>query len=386
MKATKHRFWLCALLVCMVLSVFAGITAPPAMAANISSTDWMETVPDETKLSNMSIPGTHDSCTQYVDMRYIFQCQDASVATQLIYGYRYLDMRLVLEQKHDQQTLVLKHSIARCKTSNSPFAGTLTLDDVLRDVSAFLDAHPTETVILCMKAENSKDDVAEIQKVLYQTIDKDPERWYLKNEIPTLGEVRGKIVLATRFDDKFPVGFERCGLYFGWADQGDRTVLSDPTANSVINGRETLCVQDRYNYDVGDKIPAIRTCLDSSRAADDTFFLNFTSTSGSGAVGHPKEYAKDINLDLYAYEWEAGKAYGVVIVDFGPKKIAEKIYGTNFSVTGCTPEHSKTQKPLRAERSQRLLHRPAFGSTHRLQQAVRRPRKSLHPTGCLFLR
>ena len=29
MKATKHRFWLCALLVCMVLSVFAGITAPP---------------------------------------------------------------------------------------------------------------------------------------------------------------------------------------------------------------------------------------------------------------------------------------------------------------------------------------------------------------------
>lgn len=330
MKATKHRFWLCALLVCMVLSVFAGITAPPAMAANISSTDWMETVPDETKLSNMSIPGTHDSCTQYVDMRYIFQCQDASVATQLIYGYRYLDMRLVLEKRSGQETLVLKHSIARCKTSNSPFAGTLTLDDVLRDVSAFLDAHPTETVILCMKAENSKDDVAEIQKVLYETIDKDPERWYLKNEIPTLGEVRGKIVLATRFDDKLPVGFEHCGLYFGWADQGDRTVLSDPTADSVINGRETLCVQDRYNYDVDDKITAIHTCLDNSQAAENTFFLNFTSTSGSGKVGHPKEYAKRINLDLYDYDWQAGTAYGVVIVDFAPKKIAEKIYQTNF--------------------------------------------------------
>ena len=332
MKATKHRFWLCALLVCMVLSVFAGITAPPAMAANISSTDWMETVPDETKLSNMSIPGTHDSCTQYVDMRYIFQCQDASVATQLIYGYRYLDMRLVLEQKHDQQTLVLKHSIARCKTSNSPFAGTLTLDDVLRDVSAFLDAHPTETVILCMKAENSKDDVAEIQKVLYQTIDKDPERWYLKNEIPTLGEVRGKIVLATRFDDKFPVGFERCGLYFGWADQGDRTVLSDPTADSVINGRETLCVQDRYNYDTDDKnrTPSTPVSGQTVRRRRTRFFLNFTSTSGSGKVGHPKEYAKRINLDLYDYDWQAGTAYGVVIVDFAPKKIAEKIYQTNF--------------------------------------------------------
>ena len=177
MKATKHRFWLCAQLVCMVLSVLAGNTSPTAMAANISSTDWMETVPDETKLSNMSIPGTHDSCTQYEDMRYNFQCQDASVATQLIYGYRYLDMRLVLEQKHAQQPLVLKHSIARCKTSNSPFAGTLTLDDVLRDVSAFLDAHPTETVILSMKAENNKADDAEHQKDLYQKIEKEPKRW-----------------------------------------------------------------------------------------------------------------------------------------------------------------------------------------------------------------
>lgn len=330
MTDIKRRLLACALLMCMMVCVFAGLAATSAEAADVRAVNWMENVPDETKLSSMSIPGTHDSCTQNVDMRYFFQCQDASIATQLKYGYRYLDMRLVLEKRSGQETLVLKHNIARCKVSDSPFSRTLTLADVLKDVYAFLDEHPNETVIMCMKAENSKDDVAAVQKALYEMIDQAPERWYLKNEIPTLGAVRGRIVLATRFDDKLQVGSDRCGLYFGWADQGDRTVLTDPTAESVINGRETLCVQDRYNYDVGDKIPAIRTCLDSSRAADDTFFLNFTSTSGSGAVGHPKEYAKDINLDLYAYEWEAGKAYGVVIVDFGPKKIAEKIYGTNF--------------------------------------------------------
>ena len=330
MTDIKRRLLACALLMCMMVCVFAGLAAMPADAADVRAVNWMENIPDETKLSSMSIPGTHDSCTQNVDMRYIFQCQDASIATQLKYGYRYLDMRLVLEKRSGQETLVLKHNIARCKVSDSPFSRTLTLADVLKDVYAFLDEHPNETVIMCMKAENSKDDVAAVQKALYEMINQASERWYLKNEIPTLGAVRGRIVLATRFDDKLQVGSDRCGLYFGWADQGDRTVLTDPTAESVINGRETLCVQDRYNYDVGDKIPAIRTCLDSSRAADDTFFLNFTSTSGSGAVGHPKEYAKDINLDLYAYEWEAGKAYGVVIVDFGPKKIAEKIYGTNF--------------------------------------------------------
>lgn len=330
MTDIKRRLLACALLMCMMVCVFAGLAAMPADAADVRAVNWMENIPDETKLSSMSIPGTHDSCTQNVDMRYIFQCQDASIATQLKYGYRYLDMRLVLEKRSGQETLVLKHNIARCKVSDSPFSRTLTLADVLKDVYAFLGEYPSETVILCMKAENSKDDVAAVQRALYEMIDQAPERWYLKNVIPTMGEVRGKIVLATRFDDKLQVGSDRCGLYFGWADQGDRTILDDPTADSVINGRETLCVQDRYNYDVDDKITAIHTCLDSSRAADDTFFLNFTSTSGSGAVGHPKEYAKDINLDLYAYEWEAGKAYGVVIVDFGPKKIAEKIYGTNF--------------------------------------------------------
>ena len=330
MTDIKRRLLACALLMCMMVCVFAGLAAMPADAADVRAVNWMENIPDETKLSSMSIPGTHDSCTQNVDMRYIFQCQDASIATQLKYGYRYLDMRLVLEKRSGQETLVLKHNIARCKVSDSPFSRTLTLADVLKDVYAFLGEYPNETVIMCMKAENSKDDVAAVQRALYEMIDQAPERWYLKNVIPTMGEVRGKIVLATRFDDKLQVGSDRCGLYFGWADQGDRTILDDPTADSVINGRETLCVQDRYNYDVDDKITAIHTCLDSSRAADDTFFLNFTSTSGSGAVGHPKEYAKDINLDLYAYEWEAGKAYGVVIVDFGPKKIAEKIYGTNF--------------------------------------------------------
>lgn len=127
MTDTKHRLLACALLVCMMVCVFAGLAATPADAADVRATNWMSAVPDSTKLSNMSIPGTHDSCTQNVDMRYIFQCQDVSIATQLKYGYRYLDMRLVLEKRSGQETLVLKHNIARCKVSDSPFSRTLTL-------------------------------------------------------------------------------------------------------------------------------------------------------------------------------------------------------------------------------------------------------------------
>ena len=111
MTDIKRRLLACALLMCMMVCVFAGLAATPAEAADVRAVNWMENIPDETKLSSMSIPGTHDSCTQNVDMRYIFQCQDASIATQLKYGYRYLDMRLVLEKRSGQETLVLKHNM-----------------------------------------------------------------------------------------------------------------------------------------------------------------------------------------------------------------------------------------------------------------------------------
>ncbi len=56
MKATKHRFWLCALLfTCMVLSVLRDHRAAGHGSEHLQYR-LMETVPDETKLSNMSIP------------------------------------------------------------------------------------------------------------------------------------------------------------------------------------------------------------------------------------------------------------------------------------------------------------------------------------------
>lgn len=71
MTDIKRRLLACALLMCMMVCVFAGLAAMPAEAADVRATDWMSAVPGSTKLSNMSIPGTHDSCTQNVDMRYI---------------------------------------------------------------------------------------------------------------------------------------------------------------------------------------------------------------------------------------------------------------------------------------------------------------------------
>ena len=330
MRGFFRKWGAVALALVLSLSVFAGMDGSSVQAAEDHAEDWMADIDGETMLSSISIPGTHDSATQYVGMRYIFQCQDTSIAQQLVDGYRYFDMRLVLDGKEDEQTLILKHNFAKCKEGGGLFAKALKLSNVLSDVYAFLQEHPSETVILCMKAENSKDDVAQVQKLLYDAIEENEDAWYLANKIPTLDEVRGKIVLATRFDDEMKLGDEKSGLHFYWEDQGDRTIVSQPYAESAINDETALSVQDRYNYDVSDKIDAIETSLENSQASDDCFFLNFTSTSGSGKVGHPKKYAKKINAYLSDYDWEAGSCYGIVIVDFANMDIAEKIYGTNF--------------------------------------------------------
>ncbi len=302
----------------------------PVKAKTTTSTDWMADVDGEQKLSEVSIPGTHDTCTQYVSLGYIFRCQDTGVKEQLENGYRYLDMRLVLDEKDGEDTLVLKHNFASCRTGKSPFSSKLYYEDVEKEVLDFLKEHPEETVIMCMKAENGDDSVKELQTLLYSYIDKNPEKWYTKNEIPTLDEVRGKVVLATRFEDELGVGEDRRGLNFGWEDQGDKEVVDVPYVQSMINDNERLWVQDRFNYDTRDKIEAIVDDMENCQASEDTFSINFTSTTGSKAVGHPKKYAATINQYLKDYQWKKGTAYGIIVVDFASEDLARCIYKTNF--------------------------------------------------------
>lgn len=304
----KKLFLTLILSLCLITALFS------------SPLDWMKDINGSKKLSTISIPGTHDSATQYVSLSYIFRCQDISIREQLDNGYRYLDMRLVL--KGDD--IILKHNFAACKETSSLFSKALTLDDVLIDVYAFLVQNPTETVIMCMKAENGKDDLSTLRVLLDKRIEAQKEKWYLENVIPTLDEVRGKIVLATRIkgDDR--------GLNFRWIEQGDRTVLEVPHAKSSINETSSLYVQDRYNFDTIDKINAIKYSLENCLASDDTFYLNFTSTSGSGKVGHPKKYSDSINKYMLTYPLKARTSYGIIIVDFATRDLAKKIYNTNF--------------------------------------------------------
>ncbi len=307
-----------------------SISATTAGGSQITGSNWMSYVKDGLSLSQISIPGTHDSSAAYVSPSYFLRCQNTSIATQLENGYRYLDLRVAIGTNNGEAALVMKHSFATCRASSGVFASNLYFTDVLSSIYSFLEENPTETVIICVKAEDDDDAISDIQRLLYQQIDANPDSWYLANEIPTLSEVRGKIVLCTRFDDELGLGQSRCGISLVWDEQDETTPVETPYSLSQINRSQSFWVQDRYNYSIDDKVDALLDGLDNCLASENTFFLNFASTTGSGIVGHPMKYATAINQTLLDYNYQSNTCYGIVIMDYGNAELAYAIYSTNL--------------------------------------------------------
>lgn len=104
-----------------------------------ASEKWMSYLPDDIKLSDISIPGTHDSATSdYRGGVVGVVTQDWSVKEQLNAGIRHLDLRLRAEIRNNKWVFDLQHG--------NYYLG-ITLDDVLKDVGEFLSANPTETIL-----------------------------------------------------------------------------------------------------------------------------------------------------------------------------------------------------------------------------------------------
>lgn len=295
--------------------------------AYADTSEWMSNLSDDKYLSEITIPGTHNSCARNVVLGYSMRCQSTDVSEQLENGYRYLDFRIALDEKEQGKDIVMVHKFAKCHESGNIFSDYLYFDDVMADVYKFLQQHQNETVIVNVKIEDDIHSVAEIQSLLLEKIKSNKDYWYTDDEIPTLKEARGRVVLCTRFEDAN--GTQTTGLNMIWDEQDNTTPADIPYELYVTDGYR-LWVQDRYKYSVEDKYEAIVDGLENCEADENTMFLNFVSTSGDGPIGHPNGYAKTLNGLLLEYELKSETSYGTVIVDFGDANLARHIYYSNF--------------------------------------------------------
>ncbi len=323
-KRLLHLLWIVPLLI--VLTFAALMYVVPAFenvdrTAVQGSQDWMLKLDDGLPLSEVVLPGTHDSATQNVQFAFIARCQALSIGEQLEAGFRYLDIRLAVSRG----SLVMVHGFANCTTSGWPWAGTLSFDNVLSETYAFLKAHPSETVVFAVKQDHGSETPEQFEAALKNVIDRDPDLWLLTDRIPTVGESRGKIVLLQHYEnpeDPDPT----IGVKCFWEKQNKH---DDVSKNVAVHdeGNFTLYVQDRYEYGIGDKRNAFWEGMNKAETGPDALSINFLSTKGTTAYGHPYGLAKQLNAELLS---SADTLKGWVIVDFGSAALAQRIYETNF--------------------------------------------------------
>lgn len=279
---------------------------------------------DENYLSELNIAGTHDSATAYVAMENSARCQDKTVAEQLSMGVRLLDIRL--SRKRNEFYLV--HSLADCY-SDKEKTKRLTFSEVLSACKSFLAANPDETLILSVKQDRGIMSRGFFPRFYDKYIRDDEPSWYLENGVPTLGEVRGKIVLMRRC--KVWQSYEKshkCGLDFScWKDQ-DRKKMK---AEKVILSAEkdvllSALVQDRYSLEPKRKWQCAKHYLDCASVSATEIAVHFLSTSVK-TDGSLAPTARLINGEFMKYPLR--KNTGWILCDFPDEEQIKKIMMSN---------------------------------------------------------
>jgi 1-phosphatidylinositol phosphodiesterase len=238
--------------------------------------NWMLPL-DSTKLiSEVTIPGTHDSGAHQGGAG--AECQTMSIEQQLNRGIRYFDIRC----RHIQDRFAIYHGAYR--------QDLLFGNDVLKICLDFLKNNPTEFLVFAIQSASSeKDNSRSFEETFRWYIGEKYQcdaNWYLKNEIPSIQDVRGKIILIRRFSADTILGIDANGSK--WNSDVD-------SCEFKFSDTQTLSIQD-HNYvttifNLRDKWNLIKSQLDKAKNAIDknTLYLNFSSGSG-GAF--PKDIAK----------------------------------------------------------------------------------------------
>ncbi|KAI9864826.1 MAG: hypothetical protein M1813_002596 [Trichoglossum hirsutum] len=278
-------------------------------SANLSS--WMQEIKDNTPLSALSIPGTHNSPTYHRALPSV-RCQVASIRDQLENGVRFFDIRVQPESPEDlsKDGLILVHGVFPISLSGNKY-----LRGIVNEIFAFLDAHPSETLIMSLKREGPGTHTdAQLSRILRDHYAGDVNHWYTAPRIPTLGEARRKIVLIRRFSLEEGLKNEWDGA--GWCIDAESWAYNTP--NDLCHSGD-ICVQDFCEVleteNIDKKIEYSTQHLQRAGAAKaflkdeggvqtegdqpppkQPFYLNFLSASNFWKVGcWPEKIAEKLN-------------------------------------------------------------------------------------------
>lgn len=334
---------------------------------------WMKYIDDNKFLDELSIPGTHDSGTCSVDndtepQSSQVKCQQDYIPTQLLEGIRYFDIRL---GKGDDPGI--DHGIFYLLKKDGNY---LHLSDVIGYFKTFLNENPSEVLIMLASRGNDEATDESITTAFAKVMADNPNLFYTSSHAPTLGEVRGKIVLLRRFRlDGNSVSGHTWGLDLTeWDDK--IKAHSDSTTMCLVQDargfeaagetgdKEPYCTkvyaQDKYKLTGTDKLSWVDNALKETTGrtrnkvdvVDDDgakvqvqercWSINYTSCTGLSHGGNPFTSARVVNEHLYKspYINPSGneetksdylKHIGIIASDFVDAALARSIYQRNYN-------------------------------------------------------
>lgn len=335
----------------------------------VTSANWMGALPDGLKISDISIPGTHDAASAHLHE------DQGTMSTQRYYidellnaGVRHLDIRTGLNK--DTRTVRLVHSDCHALWPNG---SEIRLDAALDTIISFLDFNPTETVIIQPKMDTEGDDCerATYNVLKEYALGRNGDHIWAGDHVPTLGEVRGKILVISRLNtDK--IGGDRCydivknGKTLQWALDCDKWNASNgkesdnkAAAHTASGDNFDVWAQDNYYHNDDAKKEYIESTLygnqsdrytngtqyhydQSKMQGKDAWILNYTSGSFKILFESWGKNALDLAKEIHQWLYDrsdysqpdrlvcSDTFTGIMAFDFMDGLMAAKIYKTNF--------------------------------------------------------
>jgi len=273
---------------------------PSRLEAPTPLADWMSVLDDARPLPTLTLPGSHDSCAYTVDDPLV-RTQRAPLDAQLAHGVRLLDIRC----RHRCDTFDIHHG---------GIALGMSFDDVLADCTRFLDAHPRECIVMSVKDEwPAHASTRGFEATFDAHCARHPRlRWHAGGALPTLGDVRGAVVLLRRFRSRRPLGIDLTA----WPDNATFTI-DHPGAAFVIQDEYRVPVAGSIHYKWR-VIDALLTGMPSPESG--RWAVNFCSGTGMGAnpsvVARGDGRVQGIQARLAERLRELHGPCGAVLLDF----------------------------------------------------------------------
>ncbi|OXA46131.1 1-phosphatidylinositol phosphodiesterase [Folsomia candida] len=163
---------------------------------------WMSKLPDSSRLSDITIPGSHDSMSLHGG--FAAQTQSLFLQDQLKVGIRAIDIRC----RWYRDSFPIHHGIIFQKTY---------FDSVLQTVVSFLHSNPNETILLKIKQEYDSSQNTKSFWQIYQNYVAPVNQsvWIPTSANPNLSEIRGKIVILDDYStSSTPQNFTSYGISY----------------------------------------------------------------------------------------------------------------------------------------------------------------------------